>query len=146
MNNYSLLKAFLLISFLGISGVVSASPIACGGSSTLSFAGNASACGRNLTALQDVLASTVNVEAFFGDMDFGDSDGALLKTYESASNSQTETWTQGNNKWMQYSDIEDISHIGYYARGAIVSVSEPAPFLLMVLGLVGLVLARRQIH
>lgn len=43
------------------------------------------------------------------------------------------------------SKIKDVSHISYYARGAIVRVSEPGSLLLMLIGVVGLRLARRQI-
>lgn len=43
------------------------------------------------------------------------------------------------------SKIKDVSHVSYYARGAIVRVSEPASILLMMLGVLGLRLARRQV-
>lgn len=197
MNNDSVLKAFLFVNLLGINCVVSASPISCTGLSTLGLVDHASACERSLTVVQDVLASTVNSEAFFGNADW-----SLLKTDDPAGNGQTGVWVLSDNEWMQYSDImlvfsggadttllgfllspnfasgnwsspfsaseftdlciynaaqddpaaancsdvEDTSHISYYTRGAIVSVSEPAPLLLMALGLVGLVLVRRQTH
>jgi hypothetical protein len=44
------------------------------------------------------------------------------------------------------SKIKDVSHLSYYARGALTRVSEPASLVLMVLGLLSLRLVRRQAY
>lgn len=200
MNNFSAVKAFLMITVLGLTFSVNASVITCTGAGTLLLVDYASACQRSLTATQDFLNTTpmtVNQEAFYGYTDW-----QFLKKDDPAGNGQTGSWSLTNNEWTQYSNImlifkdgsgttllgfaltpsytsgnwnspftayeftnlcvhhnahgnqpayddcskiKDVSHISYYARGATLRVSEPAPLVLIILGGLGLCLARRKI-
>lgn len=201
MNHFSVIKAFLMIGFLGLTLGSHASVISCSSPGTLLLVDYASACQRSLTATQDFLNTspmTVNQEAFYGYTDW-----QFLKKDDPAGNGQTGSWALTNNEWSQYSNImlifkdgsgttllgfaltpsftsgnwsspftayefsnlcqyypahgnksaytdcskvKDVSHVSYYARGVIVRVSEPASFLLIALGALGLGLARRQTH
>ncbi len=190
MNTYSAVKAFVLMSLLGIALAANASVVSCTAPGTMLLVDYASACQRSLSATQDFLnftPTTVNQEAFYGYTDW-----QFLKKDDPAGNGQTGVWSLTNNEWTQYSNImlifkdgsgttllgfaltpsftngnwsspftadeftnlcdeddcnkiKDVSHISYYARGDIVHVSEPASLLLMLIGVLGLRIARRQI-
>ena len=149
MNGSSILNIFLMLSMLGLALDASANLINCNKASAKWF--------EPVTECEDSIAEIRNVFNFFpaqsnSDVSWWSNSESFFLTKDDLNSAQFIVGSLTNNQLAELCvsghdcSKGDVSLIRNHTRGAIVRVSEPAPMLLVLLGLLGLGVVRRRLR